>query len=432
MQSVARGSAIVLLLVAVSWAVSCGSGSPAATDTAHADAAVADTADLPAPSEVEGADTGHNADGAAELPPAEAFLFVKAPWLLNVGEDHVTVAWESDVQLATPSVVITTDAGPRLVTGTSGPLDLSHGPAVGKPPVTFQNRVQLTGLTAGSTVSYVVRNASGDAPGSFRTAPQKTGSAHLVVYGDTRIDEDAHRRVVEAFSAEAPDLLVHTGDLVHVPTEAALQVFFDVLSLVSADVPIVATIGNHETDLFRAWFLGFLEPPEGFEDGTNTAFAYGPAYFVVVNSLRDPSRPGFVDWFKGELTKAEGWPYRFVMFHSPIHTFSNHAPWEKGGEVIEPLLSEYGVTAVLAGHNHCYERFEVAGIPQLTLGGGGAPLYDVESNLVPGEEQFLKADGKFYHYLVLDLTPEAATARVMVVTPDTVEPFDAFTRPPAP
>lgn len=375
-------------------------------------------------------------EAALDVPPeatpyTEAFEFVKAPWLLNVREDAVTVAWETDVPLTAPTVIVTTAAGERVVTGTSGPLDLSQGPLVGKPPTTFQSRVALTGLEAGAVVSYVVKNAAGDASGTFRTAPPKNASAHLVVYGDTRIDEDAHRRVVEAIAAEAPDLLLHTGDLVHVPTNDALQVFFDVLSLLSADVPLAATLGNHETDLFRGWFLGFLEPPVGFEDGTNTAFAYGPAYVVVVNSLRDPTRDGFAAWFESELTRAQAWPYRFVMFHSPMHTFSNHAPWEEGVEVIEPLLTRHGVTAVFAGHNHCYERFEVDGIPQLTLGGGGAPLYNVETSLVPEEEHLLKADGKFYHYLVLDLTPEAATARVMIVEPENVTEFETFTMAPA-
>jgi predicted phosphodiesterase len=411
--------------------VACGSSDKGAADVAvdpgpspdvqgaTPDAAPADAANL---AEAAEPDT---------LPPPDAFQFVKAPWLLNVTADGVTVAWETDVQQADPTVVVTSTAPHRVFHGSSGPLDLSHGPALGTPLKTFQSRVRLEGLEPGSVVTYVVRNADAEQGGTFRAAPGKDSPVHLVAYGDTRIDEDAHRRVVEALSAEAPDVLLHTGDLVHVPTGDALQVFFDVLSIVSRNTPLVATLGNHETDLFRAWFLGFLEPPEGFEDGTNTSFAYGPAYFVMLSSLRDPTREGFAAWLEAELTKAQAWPYRFVVFHHPLHTFSNHAPWDDGRTVIEPLLKQYGVTAVLAGHNHCYERFEVEGIPQLTLGGGGAPLYEAGESLLPEETDLRKASGKFYHYLVLDLTPTEATFRVMLVEPDTVTEFERFSRPPA-
>ena len=414
-------------LIVAALTVACAGGG----GSTSADGAGPDTTP---PDAVVATDTNVAPDAAADvpdLPPADRFEFVKAPWLLNVTEHGVTVAWETDVQQADPTVVVTSTTPARVFHGSSGPLDLSHGPALGTPLKTFQSRVHLDGLEPGSVVTYVVRNADTERGGTFRTAPGKDAPVHLVVYGDTRIDEDAHRRVVEAFADEAPDVLLHTGDLVHVPTGDALQVFFDVLSIVSGNTPLVATLGNHETDLFRAWFLGFLEPPQGFEDGTNTAFAYGPAYFVIVNYLRDPAREGFVAWFEGELKKAQAWPYRFVMFHGPMHTFSNHAPWEAGLAVIEPLLKTYGVTAVLGGHNHCYEHFEVDGIPQLTLGGGGAPLYEAGESLLPEETDLRKASGKFYHYLVLDLTPERADFRVMLVEPETVTEFESFSRPPA-
>ncbi len=41
----------------------------------------------------------------------------------------------------------------------------------------------------------------------------------------------------------------------------------------------------------------------------------------------------------------------------------------------EPLFEQYNVALVLAGHNHYYARAMVNGIPELTVGTGGAPLY---------------------------------------------------------
>ena len=57
---------------------------------------------------------------------------------------------------------------------------------------------------------------------------------------------------------------------------------------------------------------------------------------------------------------------RFVLVHQP----------PKAGNPLLPLLAARGVTAVLAGHLHAYERRErpeAPGVPLLTVGTGGAP-----------------------------------------------------------
>ncbi|NOQ97639.1 MAG: T9SS type A sorting domain-containing protein [Calditrichae bacterium] len=66
-----------------------------------------------------------------------------------------------------------------------------------------------------------------------------------------------------------------------------------------------------------------------------------------------------------------------------------HEPgWSAGGghenntnvqNYIQPLCEQYGVTMVIAGHNHYYARALVNGVYHMTTGGGGAPLHWPES-----------------------------------------------------
>ena len=46
---------------------------------------------------------------------------------------------------------------------------------------------------------------------------------------------------------------------------------------------------------------------------------------------------------------------------------------------LEPLFEKYKVTAGLFGHDHNYQHYLVHGVHYFISGGGGAPLYDVDT-----------------------------------------------------
>ena len=83
---------------------------------------------------------------------------------------------------------------------------------------------------------------------------------------------------------------------------------------------------------------------------------------------------GTSDWSAGgklytELEKdltASDAAYLFLMTHYPVASSASHGTLDEEGhykekpmcvgkEVLVPLLQKYHVTAVLAGHDHCYE-----------------------------------------------------------------------------
>jgi predicted phosphohydrolase len=60
------------------------------------------------------------------------------------------------------------------------------------------------------------------------------------------------------------------------------------------------------------------------------------------------------------------------MHHPPFTV--NQNPSRMSKEALAPLLEMQKVTAVLAGHDHNYQRHVKNGVQHIITGGGGAPL----------------------------------------------------------
>ena len=136
------------------------------------------------------------------------------------------------------------------------------------------------------------------------------------------------------------------------------------------------SLGNHD------WFsLGAQPYLDYFSLPNNERY-----YDVVRGSVQlfaldsDPSEPdgntvGSVQaaWFEARL-KASVVPWRVVFFHHPpytsgvVHGSSPGMRWP---------FPEWGASVVYSGHEHTYERFDVAGFPYIVNGVGGQELYDL-------------------------------------------------------
>jgi hypothetical protein len=46
---------------------------------------------------------------------------------------------------------------------------------------------------------------------------------------------------------------------------------------------------------------------------------------------------------------------------------------------LEPMFEKYGVAAAFFGHDHNYQHYLKSGVHYFVTGGGGAPLYDVDT-----------------------------------------------------
>jgi acid phosphatase type 7 len=293
----------------------------------------------------------------------------------------------------------------------------------------------LRGLRPSTLYRYRVGDeAGGFSPSySFRTAPPTRpdcGRSRFVVVGDTRSGSpDPHKGAARSWPAlltraasHLPGFILHTGDIVRSGRrQENWSDHLAVSSPVSALIPILYTLGNHDTGPGageRANFNRALALPRSSRalGGSGTedyyAFHHGNALFVVLSTesflegrspMADQAR-----WMDRVLGSTPA-RWRIVLLHRPMRTGARlvgHRPDEIGqNRALQPVLDRHHVDLVLAGHNHFYERFapSAAGTVHVTTGGGGAPVIPFPG---PTSAERPVAVGK-RHYVLVEIADEA-------------------------
>lgn len=139
---------------------------------------------------------------------------------------------------------------------------------------------------------------------------------------------------------------------------------------------------NSTTDCSGEWFDYFdLPGNERYYE-----LVWGPVHLFVVDSFEDePDGTSVASaqslWLQNALAVSTS-PWRLVLFH--------HAPYTSGDingstESMRWPFEEWGATAVLAGHEHVYERLTIGDIPYFVNGLGGAATYSFGTP-IPGSE----------------------------------------------
>lgn len=334
---------------------------------------------------------------------AAADGFRKGPYLQNVSATAITVMFETEA--------------PIEATVTFGAtLEYGRSASSGRKRL---HEVRLEGLEPSTLYHYRVQ--AGDAQSAdrrFTTAATAGESFRFLVYGDNRDDHEAHARVVAAMRTEDADFVVNTGDMVGDGSSADdWQVFFDVERRLLAETTMFPVIGNHEImglrgrSLFRRWFS---LPEDSLFPEQDYAFTFGSARFFVMTAYEGfPAEQ--LDWLRAELDEAEADPaieHRFVFLHHGLYSSGYH-----GGNMaaraagLPRVLREGAVDIVFAGHDHDYERGRTSGLNYVVTGGGGAPLYDVDTRR-KGAEAFEST----YHHVRVDVIGDSI--ELTAVRPD--------------
>lgn len=243
----------------------------------------------------------------------------------------------------------------------------------------------ISSLTPGTKYDYRVVNGSQCSSGTFYAAPDSNASSiKFISYGDTRTNGNIHNglagQVVALYKSDPAfqTLNVNVGDWVSDDTDSAwMNEWFNPaytnLRIQDANISDIGIRGNHEGDAIfwkQYW-------PEPFQSGgLYWSFDYGPAHFVMLDAYSDFGvGSAQYNWLEADLA-ATTKTWKFVAIHEP--------GWSAGGghennitfqTDLQPLIQQYGVAMVLAGHNHYYARAMVNDVVELTVGGGGAPLY---------------------------------------------------------
>jgi predicted phosphodiesterase len=383
---------------------------PAEDVAAAADVAAEPTADTAA----EAPDVG------PELPVYPAVTFNKRPWLQWPTAESVTLLAETAEE--TPLDVVMTHAG--------GSFHLYTEPT--RPTFQFLG-MELEGLDGWfhqvdipvpeGVGAFTVSVANADYIREV-TLPQSLDSFTMIAFGDTRTHHDIHQQVADQVAAEKALVVFQTGDLMDSALELAQwNQFFQIEAKALQESFYFPIFGNHEIG-GEDYYYTLFETRNSFGSERNWWLDLGQVGIIGIEQYAtDWNDPEALVWLEAVLSQLQDKRWLIFAHHEPMYTFSNHGPWYEGRDVIQPMLEQYGVDLVLSGHNHCYERFQVNGIPYVVTGGGGAPLYSTGTG--PDEEMDLvQSWGVFNHYMRLEITPDKLT--VTVIDTEDGSTFDLF------
>jgi tartrate-resistant acid phosphatase type 5 len=119
---------------------------------------------------------------------------------------------------------------------------------------------------------------------------------------------------------------------------------------------------------------------------------YGSVHFFAIDSSANEPDGNTADsvqanWLKTELAAAQE-PWKIVYMHHP--PYSSGSVHGSTADLQWPY-AEWGATAVLAGHDHTYERLNIDGLTYFVNGVGGSSLYG-QGALVEGSQYFYSED----------------------------------------
>lgn len=209
----------------------------------------------------------------------------------------------------------------------------------------------------------------------------------FAVIGDYGLYNEAQTAIATLIAAWQVDFIVTTGDNNYDYGEAATidvnigQNFHEYLGNYqgvygqgAAANRFFPVLGNHDYLTPGAQpYLDYFTLPGNERYYT---FTWGVVDFFMLNS--DPNEP---DGFRADSTQA-GWlqtaldtssgPWKVVVLHAA--PFTSGAVQGSTGWSQWPY-EEWGADAVLAGHEHVYERLQIGGIPYFVNGLGGRAIY---------------------------------------------------------
>lgn len=323
---------------------------------------------------------------AATALPAGAATLVRGPYLQQPTANRIIVRWRTDV--ATDSRV---EYGLAFAT-----LDATVDDAT----ATTEHQVTLGGLSPDTVYFYRIGSttevlAGGDADHHFTTSPE-TGTpkpTRIWAIGDSGFpdpaviapgwirDGDAVRDAYTAFNGgvESADVWLMLGDNAYFSaTDAEYQtaVFGQYPAFLRTVAPW-GCLGNHEGASANGltqtgpYFDVFTLPTNGEAGGVPSgteayySFDYGNIHFVVLDAedaiLNATARDAMLGWLEADLAASTA-DWLIAFWHQPPYSkgFLHDSDSEANEVQIRahalPILEDFGVDLVLAGHSHTYER----------------------------------------------------------------------------
>jgi len=275
------------------------------------------------------------------------------------------------------------------------------------------NRIAALTLAAAMLAPVAIASAQTPAP----------VSTHFLVLGDWGAGSTQQADVAKAMcasnAANPAKFVMTVGDNFYSPDGVANDgdYYRPMACLLAQGVTWKATWGNHDLGgTSTSTVLGSTKKYFAYSDGSTR--------FISLNG-NDPTSRTQRAWLTRTLAAAKE-PVKIVAMHQPMYTAGLHSPSYDARRLWEPLFKKYGVSLVLQGHNHDYERITTKGITYITTGGGGAGLYPCVRSQ-PGLVMCTPVN----EFLEVDSSPAGIAVRAVGTKGNTIDQVTVPIRTPA-
>lgn len=297
----------------------------------------------------------------------------------------------------------------------------------------------LDGLSPDTTYYFIAGN---DAAGfskeqSFRTIPAGSSPIRFVAGGDMNATH-LTRRLLKVAARQNPQFAVVGGDIAYANGDVTNYRKWDrwfanwyryMRTSEGHCIPIVAAIGNHETNKSESEIYAERAPFYYAYFGRQADLTYYDRTFgsllalIVLDSGHIAAHDGEQKaWLADSLARHAGVPYRFAVYHVPLYPSHRDFDGElssKGRTHWGPLFDEHRLTTAFENHDHTLKRTKLikgnAVSPEGTLYLGDGS-WGVKPREVDAErrwyEEFAAAKG---HVWVVDVSPQGVTYRAVGV-----------------
>jgi tartrate-resistant acid phosphatase type 5 len=249
-------------------------------------------------------------------------------------------------------------------------------------------------------------------------ADAAAGAQRFVVIGDYGASGPEEARVAKLTASFEPDFVITTGDN-NYPLGGADTIdenvgryFHDFIAPYRGKFGAGATenrffpsLGNHD------WYTARAQPYFDYFTLPNNERYYdvtvGSVQLFAIDS--DPIEPDGVTadskqalWLQERLAESTA-PWKVVYFHHPPYSSGPH-----GSSLnMRWPFAEWGASIVFSGHDHTYERFDIAGMPYLVNGVGGNELYPLGAPVAGSVVRHADVHG----LVLVTVTPTELTSR---------------------
>jgi hypothetical protein len=221
----------------------------------------------------------------------------------------------------------------------------------------------------------------------------------IAVIGDYGLATPAQEEVAALVKGWRPDLVITTGDNNYPSGSQATidlnvgRVYHDFIAPYAGKYGAGAqqnrffpSLGNHDwADPGAQAYLDYFTLPgnERYYD-----VAWGPVRLFALDSM--PGEPDGIEstsvqaaWLRAGLSEATE-PWKLVYMHHPPFSSGPHG----STRALQWPYGKWGATAVLAGHDHIYERVVRDGTVYFVNGLGGSVKYSVERPVRGSQVQY--------------------------------------------